>query len=113
MSKQVANLSVFIITRNEERNIAECLKSVSFAAEVIVVDTGSTDRTIQIAREHGVRVEKIGWEGSLIPEVDRGGLVPWSDIRSLGARPPAARQRPAPRRFPKAGVRTCPDPRPC
>ena len=63
MSKQAANLSVFIITKNEERNIAECLKSVSFAGEVIVVDTGSTDKTVQIARDHGVRVECAVWEG--------------------------------------------------
>lgn len=60
---QIANLSVVIITKNEERNIAECLKSVSFAAEIIVLDTGSTDRTVEIAREHGARVEQALWEG--------------------------------------------------
>ncbi len=62
-SEQIANLSVIIIAKNEERNIAECLKSVSFASEVIVVDTGSTDRTVEIARDHGARVEHAGWEG--------------------------------------------------
>lgn len=59
----IANLSVVIITKNEERNIAECLKSVSFASEIIVLDTGSTDRTVEIALEHGARVEHASWEG--------------------------------------------------
>ena len=42
-------LSVIIITRNEERNIDACIRSVSWAEQIVVVDTGSTDRTIEIA----------------------------------------------------------------
>lgn len=42
-------ISVIVIARNEERNILECLRSVSWADEIIVVDTGSTDRTREIA----------------------------------------------------------------
>jgi glycosyltransferase involved in cell wall biosynthesis len=58
------SLSVIIITKNEERHIAECLASVSFADEVIVLDSGSTDRTCQIARELGARVhETHDWPG--------------------------------------------------
>lgn len=49
-------LSAIILTRNEERNIKECLASVSFADEMLVVDSGSTDRTATIAKEHGARV---------------------------------------------------------
>jgi len=44
-------LSVVIITKNEEENIRECLKSVQWADEIIVVDDGSTDKTREIARE--------------------------------------------------------------
>ena len=42
-------LSVIVITRDEEANIAACLASVSFAREIVVVDSGSRDRTIELA----------------------------------------------------------------
>lgn len=44
-------LSVCLITKNEELNIRECLESVRFADEIIIVDSGSTDRTLEIAKE--------------------------------------------------------------
>jgi glycosyltransferase involved in cell wall biosynthesis len=51
------NLSVVIITYNEERNLGRCLSSVSsIADEIIVVDSNSTDKTIQIAKEYGAIV---------------------------------------------------------
>lgn len=56
-------LSVTIITRNEEANIAACLESVAWASEKIVVDSGSTDRTVDIARELGARIIEIEWRG--------------------------------------------------
>ncbi len=43
-------LSVIIITKNEVENIAACIKSVAFADEFIVVDSGSTDGTVEVAR---------------------------------------------------------------
>ena len=49
-------LSVAIITLNEERNLAECLASVAFADEIVVVDGGSQDRTCEIARAAGASV---------------------------------------------------------
>lgn len=49
-------LSVIIITLNEEDNIRDCIDSVSFADEVIVVDSCSTDRTITIATEMNSKV---------------------------------------------------------
>jgi len=49
-------LTVVIITKNEEQMIGDCLKSVQFADEVVVVDTGNTDRTNEIARRHKARV---------------------------------------------------------
>ena len=49
-------ISVIIITKNEERDIAACLNSVSFANEVIIVDSGSTDATVAIAQSMGATV---------------------------------------------------------
>jgi len=57
-------LSVAIITLNEERNLAECLTSVAFADEIVVVDGGSRDHTCEIARAAGARViEERDWQG--------------------------------------------------
>ena len=49
-------LAVIILTRNEERNIRECIKSAGFADEIIVVDSGSDDNTCQIAQGMGAEV---------------------------------------------------------
>jgi len=50
-------ISLCMIVKNEERFLADCLRSVrDVVDEINVVDTGSTDRTVEIAREHGARV---------------------------------------------------------
>ena len=49
-------LSAIVLTRNEEHNIMECLLSVSFADEMLVVDSGSADQTVALAEKHGARV---------------------------------------------------------
>ena len=60
----MARLSVIIITFNEAANIEACLKSVSFADEVIVLDSGSTDGTADIARGIGAVVHTmVDWPG--------------------------------------------------
>jgi glycosyltransferase involved in cell wall biosynthesis len=56
LSSQRAPLSVVLITRDEAANIADCLASVDFASECIVVDSGSTDATREIASSLGARV---------------------------------------------------------
>ncbi|MEJ2722609.1 MAG: glycosyltransferase family 2 protein [bacterium] len=60
----MARISSVIITFNEEKNIARCVGSVApFSDEVIVVDSNSTDRTVEIAKGLGARVFTNPWPG--------------------------------------------------
>lgn len=57
-------LSLAVIALNEETNIARCLESVAgLASEIVVIDSGSADRTCDIAREFGARVTYNAWPG--------------------------------------------------
>jgi len=56
-------LTVAIIAFNAAAQIEPCLASVAFAGEIVVVDSGSTDGTAEIARRHGARVETREWLG--------------------------------------------------
>jgi glycosyltransferase involved in cell wall biosynthesis len=56
-------LSAIVITRNEAANIGECLDSLAFCDERIVVDCGSTDGTAEVARDKGALVEFHEWRG--------------------------------------------------
>lgn len=56
-------ISATIITFNEQRNIARAIESLRCCDEVVVVDSGSVDRTVEIARELGARVIEHPWEG--------------------------------------------------
>ena len=56
-------LSVAIITKNEEANLARTLASVQFADEIIVLDSASTDRTVEIARAFNAKVFDEAWQG--------------------------------------------------
>jgi glycosyltransferase involved in cell wall biosynthesis len=58
-----AGLSVAIITLDEERNIAACLDSVRWADEIVVCDSGSRDRTVEIAERYGARTFRDDWRG--------------------------------------------------
>jgi len=49
-------VSIVILTKNEEHNLPECLASVASADDVVILDSGSTDRTAEIARAAGARV---------------------------------------------------------
>jgi glycosyltransferase involved in cell wall biosynthesis len=57
------NVSVILITKNEAANIQDCLRSISWADEIIVVDSGSTDGTPQLAKELGAIVYSHDWPG--------------------------------------------------
>jgi len=60
-----SHISVCLITKDEEENIERCLRSVKgIADEIIVVDTGSTDQTVDIARRYTDKVYFHPWEGS-------------------------------------------------
>jgi glycosyltransferase involved in cell wall biosynthesis len=64
MMHKKPTLSVILITNNEAGNILDCLASVSFADQIIVVDCGSTDNTVELARSVGVQVlQTDDWPG--------------------------------------------------
>ncbi|MFK5951172.1 MAG: glycosyltransferase, partial [Methylococcales bacterium] len=56
-------LSVIIITKNESEHIARCLTSVSWADEIIVFDSGSTDNTVSICKQFTPHVYQTDWPG--------------------------------------------------
>jgi glycosyltransferase involved in cell wall biosynthesis len=56
-------LTVTVITRDESAHIAAALQSVSWADEIVVVDSGSSDNTVALARQHATRVEVREWPG--------------------------------------------------
>lgn len=60
---QTFPITLLVITYNEARNIARCLDSVTFAAEKVVVDSGSSDETVRIAESCGARVVQQPWLG--------------------------------------------------
>jgi glycosyltransferase involved in cell wall biosynthesis len=57
------SLSVAIVSLNEEANLGRTLESVKWADEIVVVDSGSIDRTCEIAREYGAKVVVEPWRG--------------------------------------------------
>lgn len=57
------DLSVVIITHNEEKNIGDCLESVKWAGEIIVVDACSTDKTVEICKRYTDKVFINQWSG--------------------------------------------------
>lgn len=56
-------ISVIIIAKNEEANLRCCLSSVQWADEIIVMDSGSTDETVAIAKEFTEKVYSTDWQG--------------------------------------------------
>jgi glycosyltransferase involved in cell wall biosynthesis len=56
-------ISATIITFNEERNVARVIESLRCCDEILVLDSGSNDRTVEIAKKLGARVEEASWHG--------------------------------------------------
>lgn len=67
-------LSVIILTKNEEKNIKRALDSVKFAKEVIVFDSESTDNTCGIAKEVGARVIVSPWTGNYAEQRNKANI---------------------------------------
>jgi len=73
-----APISVLIPVRNEAANLPACLASAAFCDEIVVVDSGSTDGTADLARRAGATVVDFRWDGSF-PKKKNWALarVPW------------------------------------
>lgn len=56
-------ITIVVPVKNEERNLPECLDNVKAFQNVVVVDSGSTDRTQEVAMEHGREVVQFNWNG--------------------------------------------------
>jgi glycosyltransferase involved in cell wall biosynthesis len=56
-------ISVCIITFNEEKNIVDCLESVNWVDEIVVVDSFSKDRTVDLCRKYTDKIYQIEWQG--------------------------------------------------
>ena len=62
-SRELFPLSIVILTKNEEDHLQDCLESCQWAEDILVVDSGSRDRTVEIARSFGAYVIHQGWMG--------------------------------------------------
>jgi glycosyltransferase involved in cell wall biosynthesis len=71
----MASLSVIIVAKNESHNILECVQSCAFADEILVLDSGSTDGTPELARQAGAKVIETDWPG-YGPQQQRG--IAWA-----------------------------------
>lgn len=63
ITARLKGLSVAIITENEEERLPDCLRSVAFADEILVVDSGSRDGTVAVAKSFGAKTITEHWRG--------------------------------------------------
>jgi glycosyltransferase involved in cell wall biosynthesis len=74
-----------VITYNEEENIAGCLESLHFCADVVVVDSFSTDRTLAISRQYTPRIYENRYDGNISQKNFALGKVKYDWVLSLDA----------------------------
>jgi (heptosyl)LPS beta-1,4-glucosyltransferase len=78
-------ISAVLITENEERNIGRALASVEWADEIVVLDSGSSDSTVEIARGAGARVVTAAWQGYVAAKNSAAALAGGEWILSIDA----------------------------
>ena len=62
-TKHMTQLSVTLITKNADATLESCLASVSWADEIVILDSGSTDQTLEIARRYTDKIIETDWPG--------------------------------------------------
>jgi glycosyltransferase involved in cell wall biosynthesis len=85
MSGMAIKITATIITANEERNIARVIESLRCCDEILVLDSGSIDRTVEIATNLGARVVEASWQGYAAQKNIAAGLATYDWILSLDA----------------------------
>lgn len=78
-------ISATIITYNEERNIRACLESVAWLPHIVVIDSGSTDATVEIAREFTDHVVVTDWPGHVAQKNRAVDAAPTDWVLSIDA----------------------------
>ena len=91
----MTDLTATVITFNEEENIRDCLQSLQWVPHIVVVDSGSTDRTVEIAKEFTEHVSVTDWPGHIQHKNRAIDFAPTDWILSLDAQervPPELRK---------------------
>ncbi len=78
-------LSAVLIVKNEEKNIADCLEALAFADEIIVVDSGSSDRTLELARAKGAKTSTRAFDDFASQKNYAAGQASYEWILSIDA----------------------------
>ena len=77
-------LAGVVITKNEELNIGRCLNSLKFCDEIVVLDSGSTDATLTIARRYTEKVYTSAWKGYSIQKNKAETVEVRADVAGIG-----------------------------
>ncbi len=85
MSAAKLPLSLIIITLNEEKSIKDCIESVPFASDIVVLDSFSKDKTKELAMSHGARVFDQEWLGFGLQKTKATELAKYDWVLSLDA----------------------------
>jgi glycosyltransferase involved in cell wall biosynthesis len=83
--KKSVSLTVIIATKNEASNIEECIASVQFADEILILDSGSIDNTVDKAKAAGATVHSTDWPGYGLQQLRGIGLSTGDWVLSLDA----------------------------
>lgn len=80
----MSSISVVILTLNAEQHLEACLNAVSdLADEILILDSGSTDATLEIAAKHGCNIQQVEWKGYAQTKNDGNGVAAGDYILSL------------------------------